>query len=936
VKDISGSGGRHRRAGSTRPGLPHWAGSVILLVASCGGHGSAPAPPSAFRPALHSVALDRALARPGGAVDLTLRFTNLGGAPADRDLRVFVHVESAADGCCAIACQDDHAPATPTTWWRPGEVVDLGVRELPLPEDIPEGLYALHVGLYDLATESVVVEGERSWLAISEHAPAAGSAPSAPLSAAELARRDAAEAARFAPSASLDGAGWRYEVDAERAVFRLLDLEGGASWSSHPLHERLGIAHLRRGEELVHAPLDEVLVAASEDVGLTLEAAGRLASGARVRVELRAEAVDDGRGLRLGWRALGVDPPPEPPAGDAPAATLDEDVPAPHEGWTVEAVTLLDHAPWTTDADRGAVLTPQWLGELGWAEGARPDGWMYRANDISMQMAGVLRRECALLVTWTDHGAQLFSHVERFDDERLPGRSVRSVSLKLTPESPTLELYPLGVGDYVDIATAYRRVAERRGHRRSWAQKRAEEPRVDRLVGAPILRVVGMLGAPGDAPGEVLHTFDQVAACAEHWKRDLELDRVQLLLGGWNCGGYDDGHPDVLPASAVCGGDAGLANCAQRVRELGYLFALHDNYQDVYEDSPSYDPDLVGLEEDGSPRAGGEWAGGQSWMVCTTQQLGFAQRNLPEVRARFEPDAYFLDTTLTTRLQGCSHPAHPMEPLEDRELRRELFDYARKTFGLLGLEGAREWAVPAAHSFEGILTHRTLAGERFTPVPVFPLVYGDCLNLFTLHGDGLEPSSAKAVLDLLLLGELPMYLGRPGRYWESPAALVPLTEEQQREPEFTFARADQGWAQHLGPVDRFLKNSYEVLSYTHRAIGDAPMTDHRFLRGDRTAEWSAFGDVEVTVNVSDAPLRIGHTVLGRNGFLVTSPGFVAFHALAFGGVEYPGGACFTLRSLDGLPLGESKRVRVFHAFGDPRVRLPDAIREVARETVVAR
>ncbi len=909
---------------------------MVLAMASCGGEGGGPVAPQVFLPALHSVELDRVLARPGESVDVTLRFTNLGGVRAVRDLRVFVHVESAEDGCCAIACQDDHAPATPTSWWRPGEVVDLGVRELPLPEDCPEGIYALHVGLYDLATESVVTEGERSWLAISAHAPAAGSAPRAPLSELEVERRDAAEAARFTPSGSVEGAGWRYEIDAERAVFRLLDHEGGISWSSHPLHQRLGLAHLRRGEELVHAPLDEVAALERADGGLTLEAAGRLTSGARVRIELRAEAVDGGRGLRLGWRELGFDPPPDPAEDDATTAEGEEDSPAPHEGWTVEAVTLLDHAPWTTDVDRGAVLTPQWLGELGWAEGARPGGWMYRANDISMQLAGVLRRECALLLTWTDHGAQLFSHVEHFDDERLPGRSVRSVSLKLRSESPTLELYPVGFGDHVDLAAAYRRIAERRGHRRTWAQKRVEEPRVDLLVGAPILRVVGMIGAPGEERGEVVHTFDQVAACAEHLKHDLELDRVQLLLGGWNFGGYDDGHPDVLPASAVCGGDPGLADCAERVRALGYLFALHDNYQDVYEDSPSYDPDLVGREEDGAPRAGGEWAGGQSWMVCTTQQLGFAQRNLPEVRARFAPDAYFLDTTLTTRLQACSHDAHPMEPLEDQALRRELFDYARSTFGLLGLEGAREWAVPTAHSFEGILTHRTLAGERFTPVPVFPLVYGDCLNLYTLHGDGLEPSSAKAVLDLLLLGELPMYLVRPGRYWESPGALQPLSAEQLRQPEYTFARADQGWAEGLGPVDRFLKNSYEVLSHTHRAIGDAPMTDHRFLRGDRSAEWSRFGDVEVTVNYSDAPLRLGHTVLGRNGFLVQSPRFVAFHALAFGGVEYPSGACFTLKSLDGLPLGESKRLRVFHAFGDPSVRLPDAISEVARETVITR
>ena len=65
-----------------------------------------------------------------------------------------------------------------------------------------------------------------------------------------------------------------------------------------------------------------------------------------------------------------------------------------------------------------------------------------------------------------------------------------------------------------------------------------------------------------------------------------------FTLGGWIHRGYDNQHPDILPTAPECGGDAAFADCARRVMALGYLFCLHDNYQDIYRDSPSWDERL--------------------------------------------------------------------------------------------------------------------------------------------------------------------------------------------------------------------------------------------------------------------------------------------------------------------------------------------------------
>ena len=55
-------------------------------------------------------------------------------------------------------------------------------------------------------------------------------------------------------------------------------------------------------------------------------------------------------------------------------------------------------------------------------------------------------------------------------------------------------------------------------------------------------------------------------------------------MGGWTERGYDSQHPDILPAKPECGGDGPSPTAARRIKALGYVLGLHDNYQDIYRD----------------------------------------------------------------------------------------------------------------------------------------------------------------------------------------------------------------------------------------------------------------------------------------------------------------------------------------------------------------
>ncbi len=85
----------------------------------------------------------------GEALTLTLYWRAL--SEQDRSYTVFVHLVNAAG---QLVAQHDGPPANgelPTTVWLAGEII-ADTHTLPLPADLPAGVYTLRVGLYDPAT----------------------------------------------------------------------------------------------------------------------------------------------------------------------------------------------------------------------------------------------------------------------------------------------------------------------------------------------------------------------------------------------------------------------------------------------------------------------------------------------------------------------------------------------------------------------------------------------------------------------------------------------------------------------------------------------------------------------------------------------------------------------------------------------------------------
>jgi hypothetical protein len=157
-----------------------------------------------------------------------------------------------------------------------------------------------------------------------------------------------------------------------------------------------------------------------------------------------------------------------------------------------------------------------------------------------------------------------------------------------------------------------------------------------------------------------------------------------------------------------------------------------------------------------------------------------------------------------------------------------------------------------------------------------------------------------------------------------------------------FTRAENGWAAGLHPMDRFIKNTCEVLCPLNELTAQMQMTGHEFLTADRKAQRTTFGEgeeaVQVVVNLDTNSFSFvsktgGKVVLPQYGFVVEGPTFVAFHAANWSGLEYSVPTLFTLRSMEGRPIERSRQVRVFHGFGDEKIRVAGNTQTVARELV---
>ena len=379
-------------------------------------------------------------------------------------------------------------------------------------------------------------------------------------------------------------------------------------------------------------------------------------------------------------------------------------------------------------------------------------------------------------------------------------------------------------GGYVAMCKRYRDYAKQTGLFKTLAQKREDNPNVDRLIGA----VNVWCWDP-----------DPLEIC-----RELQSAGVERIL--WS----HRGKPEQI----------------RRLNEMGILSSRYDIFQDSM--NPENFDKLRGVHPDWTTEAwphdiaqtaNGDWTRGWrvkgkdgQWypcgVLCDRQAVDYARRRIPAELKTHPYLSRFIDTTTASPWRECYHPDHPMTRSQSKKFKMELLGVVSGECGLVcGSETGHDAAVPVVHYFEGMLSlgpyrvpdsGRAMAevvhdvpervakfqtGHHYR-LPLWELVYHDCVVAQWYWGD---------------------YNNKLPSLWDRRDLFNALYGTP---PMFMFRK--KTWQENR---DRFIQ-SYNTATPVARATGYSEMLEHAWLTEDHAVQQTRFANgVTVTVNFGDKP-----------------------------------------------------------------------------------
>jgi len=346
---------------------------------------------------------------------------------------------------------------------------------------------------------------------------------------------------------------------------------------------------------------------------------------------------------------------------------------------------------------------------MRWFGGLKADqGWLAVFPQENFVDSGVMLTEMSAAPTWLK--------------QRGKWGEPRSVRYRFVP------------GSYVELAMEYRQWAMQHGLHRSLIAKLADTPALANLLHGRIASIVEAQPRHGmrydedvlrssqsdrllGAGPHVLFTHAQAQQCMERLS-GAGLNHALVVVRGWIPGGYDYSHPDVWPPEPQLGSVAELAQLC-RGRD-GFSVALHDNYQDIYEQSKSWPTGIIQMRN-GDRMPGGYWSGGQAWIVNARNGLGYARRNW-ESLSQLPLKAIFIDTTSAVQPYQSYQPGNTLSRSQDVACKVELMQFFKSKGLLLGSESGADFAAPLLDWCEN--RHTRTAGET---IPLWSLVFHDAL-----------------------------------------------------------------------------------------------------------------------------------------------------------------------------------------------------------------
>lgn len=398
--------------------------------------------------------------------------------------------------------------------------------------------------------------------------------------------------------------------------------------------------------------------------------------------------------------------------------------------------------------------------------------------------------------------------------------------------------------DYNDLCKIYRAYAIETGLLTSLREKAARNPIVDELIGSVIVhKGIKKHVSPDSRYFDKDNTESNDSVVPFH-ARALEIQRyhskgvpkLYLHLDGWGAPGYDNKHPDYLPACPEAGGWEGFKELSDTIHDCGYLFGLHDQYRDYYMDAETYDKEFALHAPDGSVSEMSVWAGGKQNYLCATQAPYYVKRNFEEVLSHgIRLQASYLDVFTCNEPDECAHPRHRMTRKECLEYRGACFNYLWSKGILPSSEECSDWAMKSLvfchYGPYDFMLQSPGSPRRGIPVPLFNLVYHDCMILPWF----MDKTDSEDYMLYALLNAGAPYLDRDGAYPNTDGA---FDSEAEKRLDEEIARC-------------------RVVTDLQEQVAKCEMLRHEFPDGDYNKQRTVFSDgTTVTIDLKKGEYEI--------------------------------------------------------------------------------
>jgi len=388
-------------------------------------------------------------------------------------------------------------------------------------------------------------------------------------------------------------------------------------------------------------------------------------------------------------------------------------------------------------------------------------------------------------------------------------------------------------GNYVTMAKRYRRHVLETGHFVSLKEKITRNPLVEKLVGSPVVHTSILYHIQPEssyyhkdepAKNHQLVSFDERARQLRQLSKK-GIKRAYVHLDGWGFRGYDNLHPDIIPPCPEAGGWEGMKRFAETCDQLGYVFAIHDQYRDYYLDAKSYDPRHTILDRNGNRPHGSTWYGGKQSILCSRLALGHVKKNyLSLLSHSVKVRGAYLDVFAVVPPDECYNPEHPVSRADCLKYRGYCLDFIRSKGGVVSSEEPADWAIPhidlVHHGPYALVPNPGRGPAMGIPVPLFNLVYHDALLL-------------------------PWSLGKGA--WGIP----------ENDLGYLHGLANSGLAYlSLRPGEKELVR-VRTMSALHERVGLSEMTNHEFLDESFRRQRTTFADgTKVTIDLNSDTFEI--------------------------------------------------------------------------------